>query len=216
MLATAAPQQVLAHVPSLEPAPRVPLTPVPIGGPQVSRAVYGYLSDVEEYDEYEFFVPKGMTRTVGVLVPAYSEHADFRPTILVSDRAGWPLEIADPGESPRVREWEPFSLTAFWVGGEREVRLEPGQDYRLRVYPGDGDSTGRYVVVFGGPEGFTSREALRTPLALPRIWFGAYGGAPWRWNWYPIVPIVILLGVLLAMILVIRTAVHRHSLAQPM
>ncbi len=66
-----------AHIPGLE--PRSADGPVSIGGPEVSRATYGYLAPGDAYDEYRFTVPEQVTRAVGILLPAPPGHADFRP-----------------------------------------------------------------------------------------------------------------------------------------
>ena len=105
------------------------------------------------------------------------------------------LEIVDGATTPRQREFEPFSLTSFWHGGEREVTFEPGVLYKLRVQPGPGSQSGRYVVVFAGPEQFKARDIADTLWQLPFIWFGAYGGAPFRWNWLALIPLGLTVGL---------------------
>ena len=179
-----------------------------IDGPEVSRAIYGYLAPDETYDAYLFSVEEPVTRAIGVIVPARDEHAGFRPELtLLADEAEFAY-IEDPGLPERKTEWEPFSLTTFWEGGEQEIAFEPGVEYELRVEPGDGyASSGRYVIVFGGPEAFTASESVRTLLYLPVIWFGAYGGAPPHWNWWALIP----LGVLVAGIVLITQALVRRS-----
>ena len=195
-----------AHVPALEPS--VPADePARIGGPDVSRAIYGYLDPSESADLYEFDVEESVGRVVGLLVPAHEEHADFRPTLIVEADGIEPLTIEDPGASPRETEWEPFSLTTFWVGGENRVRFEEGRRYTLRVQPGGGDNSGRYVIVFSGPEEFSGSDTATTTRILPRIWFGAYDDAPWRWNWYGALVLLVVLAIIAAAVLaVIRVA----------
>lgn len=179
-----------------------------IDGPEVSRAIYGYLAPDETYDAYLFSVEEPVTRAIGVIVPARDEHAGFRPELTLLAGETEVASIADPGLSERKTEWEPFSLTTFWEGGEQEIAFEPGVEYELRVEPGDGyASSGRYVIVFGGPEAFTAGESVCTLLYLPVIWFGAYGGAPPHWNWWALIP----LGVLVAGIVLITQALVRRS-----
>jgi hypothetical protein len=105
------------------------------------------------------------------------------------------LEIPDGATAQRQREFEPFSLTYFWHGGEREVTFEPDVLYTLRVQPGPGAQSGRYVVVFAGPEQFKAGDIADTLWQLPLIWFGAYGGAPFRWNWLALIPLGLTVGV---------------------
>jgi hypothetical protein len=185
VLAGACPAE--AHVPGLEPGSGD--GPVSIGGPEISRATYGYLAPGDLYDEYRFTVPEQVTRAVGIIVPAYPEHTGFRPGLVITAGERDRLEILDGATAPRQEEFEPFSLTSFWHGGERQVTFEPGVVYTLRVQPGPGSQSGRYVVVFAGPERFKARDIADTLWQLPLIWFGAYGGAPFRWNWLALVPI---------------------------
>jgi hypothetical protein len=181
------------HVPGLEPGSGD--GPVSIGGPEVSRATYGYLAPGDPYDEYRFTVPEQVTRAVGIIVPAYPEHSDFRPGLVITAEEGDRPEVVDWATTPRQREFEPFSLTHFRHGDEREVTFEPGVRYTLRVQPGPGSQSGRYVVVFAGPEQFKARDIADTLWQLPLIWFGAYGGAPFRWNWFAIIPLGLTVGV---------------------
>ncbi len=193
-----------AHVPGLEPGSGD--GPVSIGGPEVSRATYGYLAPGDPYDEYRFTVPEQVTRAVGIIVPAYPEHTDFRPGLVITAEERDRLEILDGATAPRQREFEPFSLTYFWHGGEREVTFEPGVLYTLRVQPGPGSQSGRYVVVFAGPEQFKARDIADTLWQLPLIWFGAYGGAPFRWNWLALIP----LGLTAAVVAAVAVAAWRR------
>ena len=187
------------HVPGLE--PQAEDGPAPIGGPEASRATYGYLAPGEDYDEYEFTAHDSVVRAVGIIVPAYPEHADFRPTLVVIPEDKEPLEISDPAEEPRPREFEPFSLMHFWPGGEREISFESGTRYTLRVEPGPGDASGRYVVVFGGPERFEADDVVGTFRRLPAIWFATYGDAPFRWNWLALIPIAVSAALVAAIVL---------------
>ena len=183
------------------------------GSPDVSRAVYGYIAPGEEHDTYTFSVTRPVTTTLGVIVPAYAEHARFRP-VLELETTGQPTTtIADPGYAPRGEEWEPFSLTTFWKGGEHAVTFEPGRRYTLRVEPGGGAATGRYVIVVGGAERFTGGDTLATLRDLPVIWLGAYGGAPARWNPWVLVPAALLVAVIAGIVLVIRGAARSRGRA---
>lgn len=193
----------LAHVPDLEGTSEG--TATPIEGPEVSRAIYGFIAPGETGDAYSFTVNEAVTRTIGVIVPAYPEHAGFRPTLSVSPEGRPGVEIPDPRREPRPREFEPFSLTYFWSGGEREVSFEPGVRYTVRVEPGPGEDGGRYVIVFGGPERFEGRDTVATLRRLPLIWFGAYGGAPARFNALALIP----LGVVALLFLAVAFAVFR-------
>lgn len=177
-----------AHVPGLEGDSE---GAAPIGGPEVSRATYGYLAPGEDVDEYVFTAGESVSRTIGIIVPAYAEHANFRPTLVVVPEDDDPVTIEDPGAEERRREFEPFSLAYFWWGGESEVEFVEGVSYTLRVEPGPGDASGRYVIVFAGPERFEAADIGATLGQLPVIWFGAYGGAPLRWNWLALIPFAI-------------------------
>jgi hypothetical protein len=196
-----------AHVPGLE--PRSSDGPVSIGGPEVSRATYGYLAPGDLYDEYRFTVPEQVTRAVGIIVPAYPEHADFRPGLVITADERDRLEIPDGATAQRQREFEPFSLTSFWHGAEQEVTFEPGVLYTLRVQPGPGSQSGRYVVVFAGPEQFGTREIVDTLWQLPVIWVGAYGGAPFRWNWLALIPLALTVGVVAVVVAGVRSRLSR-------
>jgi hypothetical protein len=194
----------LGHVPALEPRSAEGATR--IGGPEVSRAIYGYLAPDEEYDAFVFSVDKQVNQAIGIIVPARAEHEGFRPELRVLADGAEIALIADPGLPEREAEWEPFSLTAFWHGTEERLSFEPGVEYELHVEPGDGTETsGRYVIVFGGPEAFTAADSMRTIVYLPVIWFGAYGGAPAHWNWWALVP----LGIAGAALVLIGRLLHR-------
>jgi hypothetical protein len=196
-----------AHVPGLERGSDD--GPVYIGGPEVSRATYGYLAPGDPYDEYRFTVSEQVTRAVGIIVPAYPDHADFRPGLVITAEERDRSEILGGATAPRQREFEPFSLTSFWHGGEREVTFEPGVLYTLRVQPGPGSTSGRYVVVFAGPEQFTARDIADTLWQLPLIWFGAYGGAPFRWNWLALIPLGLTAGVVAVAVAGVRNRLSR-------
>lgn len=210
---TLAPGTALAHVPDLERS--VSGGPMAIGGPEVSRAIYGYLAPAEEYDAYTFHVDEPVTQTIGVIVPSRAEHEGFRPSLrLFADGVEVAL-IDDPGLAEREAEWEPFSLTDFWTGGEERIAFEPGVEYELRVEPGTGpDDSGRYVIVFGGPEAFTAGDSVRTLVYLPVIWFGAYGGAPAHWNWWALVPLAVAIALVLLVVRAVVRAVRRRHAAR--
>lgn len=200
-----------AHVPALEPSEFAPGVAVPIGGPEVSRAVYGYLAPGHGSDMYSFTVSENVTRTIGIIVPAYDGHAEFRPTLSVVAPGEEPVTIPDPEATPRETEWEPFSLTRFWKGGEAEVSLEPGRTYTLKVSPGAEAQNGRYVLVFGGPEEFEREDISATARELPVIWFGAYGGAPFHWNWLALIPLGVVALLLVALVGGVVTLVRRRG-----
>ncbi|MDF1543425.1 MAG: hypothetical protein P1P71_09975 [Anaerosomatales bacterium] len=204
----------VAHVPDLERG--ADGGPMAIEGPEASRAIYGHLAPGEKYDAYAFHVDEPVTRTIGVIVPSRTEHAGFRPSLrLLADGIETAL-IEDPGLDEREAEWEPFSLTDFWTGGEQRIAFEPGVEYELRVEPGTGpDGSGRYVIVFGGPEAFTPADSARTLVYLPVIWFGAYGDAPAHWNWWALVPLAVVAAVLVSLVrAVVRAVRRRHATRQ--
>lgn len=207
MVVLAGPRSAEAHVPGLEPGSGD--GPVSIGGPEVSRATYGYLAPGDVYDEYRFAVGERVTRAVSIIVPAYPQHADFRPGLAITAEGRDRLEFPNEAAAPRQREFEPFSLTYFWHGGEREVTFEPGVLYTLRVLPGPGSPSGRYVVVFAGPEQFTAGDIADTLWQLPLIWFGAYGGAPFRWNWLSLIPFGLTVGVVAVAVAGVRSRLSR-------
>lgn len=166
-----------------------------IGGPEKSRAVYGYLDGGA--DRYAFVTAQPVSTGIGVIVPAYEEHASFYPTIILEEDGVEIARAVDPAREERSGEFEPFSLTTFWEGAEIEHQFEPGHDYVVRIEPGPtGDTSGRYVLVVGGPEAFTGSDIAQTLRGLPRIWFGAYGGAPFRFNPLALIPFALVAGVL--------------------
>jgi hypothetical protein len=197
-----------AHVPSLEPAHHADA--VLIEGPEASRAVYGYLAPGEPSDAYRFRMRATVTREIAVIVPAYREHADFRPTLVIAAENGPAITIRDPGDTPRHSEFEPFSLTSFWKGGEHQITFEAGRTYTVRVEPGGGSVSGRYVVVFGGPERFDASDTIGTVRRLPAIWLGAYGGAPARWNWLALIPFGFAAAAVWAVVVAARKLVSRE------
>lgn len=202
-----------AHVPTLETG-NVPGEGTPISGPDVSRAIYGYLEPGREFDSYTFTVSSPLERQIGILVPAYSEHDDFRPGLVLTAQGAPPITIVDPGGADRIEEWEPFSLTTFWKGAQTTAAFKSGRQYTIRVKPGDGSSSGRYVLVFGGPERFTTPDTLATLGDLPSIWFGAYGGAPLRWNWWALIPVSIVMAMAAGVVRLSLTEFRRSAAAR--
>ena len=200
-----------AHVPALETS-ATPDGTTPLGSPDVSRAIYGYIAPGEASDRYSFTVAQPVTTTLGVIVPAYAEQVGFRPSLVLEDDAGRSVTIEDPGLDPREVEWEPFSLTNFWKGGERSVSFEAGHRYTLQVVPGGERPYGRYVIVVGGAERFTGADTLGTLRDLPAIWVGMYGGAPFRWNPWALIPaallLIVLIGVLYGLQRIVRRGTH--------
>lgn len=183
------------HVPALESRAATGAA-TPVGGPDISRALYGYLAPGEGQDTYTFTVAEPVTTTVAILVPALAEHVGFNPTAIITAEEGPPVVLTTPLDG--AAEWEPFSLTSFRTTAEEEVTFEPGRRYVLRVEPTNGSRSGRYVLVFGGAERFTGPDTLRTLRDLPVIWFGAYGGAPFSMNWWALIPVGIMAGLVVA------------------
>lgn len=198
--ALALPAAVSAHVPAVEGAQGFEDGAgtdgeTRIGGPEKSRAIYGYLEG--DADRYAFVTTQEVSRTIRVIVPAYDEHASFYPTIVLEADGVEIARAEDPAQDERPGEFEPFSLTTFWEGAELEYELEPDRDYVVRIEPGTtGDKSGRYVLVFSGPETFSASDVADTLRGLPRIWFGAYGGAPLRFNALALIPLGLAAGIL--------------------
>jgi len=183
-----------------------------IGGPEKSRAIYGYLDG--GIDRYAFVTTRPVTRAFGVIVPAYDEHSSFYPTLILEEDGAEVARADDPVGDERPGYFEPFSLTTFWEGAEIEYDFEPGHKYVVRIEPGpSGDSTGRYVLVFGGPEAFSGSDIAATLRGLPRIWFGAYGGAPFRFNPLALIPFALEAGLLVVLGYLIARKVRRRSQA---
>jgi hypothetical protein len=78
------------------------------------------------------------------------------------------------------------------------------------VQPGPGSASGRYVVVFAGPEQFKARDIADTLWQLPLIWVGAYGGAPFRWNWLALIPLALTVGVAAVVAAGVRSRLSRR------
>jgi hypothetical protein len=174
-----------------------------IGGPEKSRAIYGYL-EAGQADAYAFTVEEPVARTISVIVPAYPEHEEFQPSLELEEDGTPVAQADDTGE--RAAEFEPFSLTRFWEGPSIEHDFEPGIRYVVRIEAGPSEAVeGRYVLVFSGPEEFSGSDTIDTLRGLPRIWFGAYGGAPPRWNALALLP----LGFVALMLGLVGYAVYR-------
>ena len=193
------PHSAAAHAPALEDSVGLEQDadeqgePIPIGGPEKSRAIYGYVAE-RETDAYAFTTTDRVTTTVRVIVPAYPEHEGFRPSIMLEADGAEVARAQDSAGSEREAEFEPFSLTWFWQGPALDYEFAPGEEYVVRIEPGDGsEASGRYVLTFSGPEEFTGSDIRTTIRGLPRIWYGAYGGAPLRWNTLALIPVVFLL-----------------------
>jgi hypothetical protein len=208
----------VAHVPALEGPVGLETDSahggaVVIGGPEKSRAIYGYLEDGTT-DVYTFDTSKPVQRTVRIIVPDYPEHVDFVPTISL-EADGVPVMTGEEDTSNgRVSEFEPFSLTWFIQGAEMDYSFEPGVDYVLLVEPGQGSGSGRYVLTFSGPEEFTPEDIIGTLRRLPRIWLGAYGGASARWNPYALIPAAFVIVVLGVLAFAVYRALRRRRVSQ--
>jgi hypothetical protein len=217
LLALICPAPILAHVPAVEGSvgfadgESAHGGTTVIGGPEKSRAIYGYRVEGED-EAFAFTTTEAVTRTVRVIVPAYPEHEGFRPG-LVLEADGEEVEWAEESSSAeREGEFEPFSLTRFWQGAEFEHAFEPGVQYVVTITPGTGsEESGRYVLTFSGPEEFTGEDILGTLRGLPRIWFGAYGGAAPRWNPLGAIPLLVVAAGVAALGYAIWKAVRRRS-----
>jgi hypothetical protein len=156
---------------------------VPVGSPEVSRAVYGYLAPSDSADIYTFEVSKPTTAPVGILVPQGPGAAGFHPelTIYGGDK---PVGMFDRAPGERDTFYEPFAQTTLYRGPEQDVGFLPGRPYYLIVTPGVGAvRSGRYVVSMGTVEAFAAEDVLRVPGEIARIKAGDYGGAPADWGW---------------------------------
>jgi hypothetical protein len=190
-LVLAFPAVAWAHVPILEPAgtpsdARGPAAdPFPdainIAGPQVSRAVYGFLAPGEKADVYAFTVPATITVPVQLLVPAEDPGAArFRPELSIYG-PGAPVGLYDRDGAPRSTFYEPFSFETLYQGPSKQVTFAPGGRYFAIVTPGKGSVTsGRYVIGMGTVEAFGPDEVANVPVSIATIVLGSYGGAPVR------------------------------------
>ena len=182
-----------AHVPVFEPpgvvsSERGAVTDpfpnaVPIGSPEVSRAVYGYLSPADSADVYTFSVAAPTTVPVEILVPLGSGQEGFHPevTIYGPDK---PIGMFDRPPGKRETFYEPFSQMTLYRGPSRQVTFEPNRQYYLIVTPGMGATkSGRYVVAMGTVESFGMMDVIQAPSEIARIKAGDYGGAPADWSW---------------------------------
>ena len=189
----ALPSVAHAHVPALEPsgrsdAPSVAGDPYPaavrIGGPDRSRAVYGYLTADERFDAYSFEVSSSVTCDVGVIVPVRAGTDGFHPRLRVV--TGPPVRVvADmlrPAPDARATSFEPFSLASFYDAGSQGVHFEAGRRYWVVIDAPAGQRTGPYTLTFSGSEVFTGEDWLETACDLPRIWFGGYADGPVLWD----------------------------------
>jgi hypothetical protein len=212
-----APWPGLAHVPVLEPNVSSDVTgtvadaypaAARIGGPDVSRALYGYLSPDERFDAFAFTVSEPVTTTVGVLVPDGGGLEGFRPEVSVVTTGGTLARFGSPpGERPQI--FEPFSLETFLRSGEQTIGFEPGRRYVIRVDGGSGVvRAGRYVLTFSGAERFTGRDIAGTLVYLPRIWLGLYGEAPPRLE-----PLLLLAAIVVGIAWIVRARRARRSRA---
>lgn len=208
-VALAAPSIADAHVPFIasgQRTDRIGTAAVPypqaetIPPPNVSRAVYGYLSADAAYDVYTFTVPATMTVDIALIVPVRVGLETFRPTLRVyAENSGVELAGVDSGKSPRPSFWEPFSAASFWEGPTISAYLRPDERYYAIVYPPPiGKRSGAYVLTFSGPEKFTTAEWFRAAGALPTIWLGSWAGGPAR----PGVYVCGVLSVVLAIVVV--------------
>lgn len=150
----------------------------PIGGPTVSRAVYGFLAPGRDFDAYRFTVDSAVSTTVDLLVPARSDYAGFEPRLSIYEEGSGEERAASPGSGEA--EYEPFSIESFREVQTADLELVPGNSYYLVVRSGPRLSSGPYVLAFSGAESFGSSEIGSTLLALPVIWSGAWAGAPPR------------------------------------
>jgi hypothetical protein len=176
-----------AYVIELEPAAPSSLTdtrePYPeawgIGGPDVSRAIYGYLAPDEGVDAFEFTVEETVTSELAVLVPDEPDTADFRPvaTVFSDDRLF--AVLGDAGVPERPEHFDTFAGTRFLRGGTQGLTFEPGVRYVVAVAAGAGAvQAGPYVVLMTGRDSFSFAQLLD----VPRVYLGMYGQRPFRWS----------------------------------
>ena len=184
------PTAASAHVPVLEPRAANSASAgmqlaggVPISPPSASTAVYGTIAPGESADAYVFTPVESFEASVELLVPSGAATAEFHPHLVLYERGSKVGEASWDG-APQTSFFEPFSLQRF----RTEVTMpastfEQGVPYTVAVTAGSGEAlTGPYVVVFGGPERFTSADVRASLTAVPRIWFGLYGQWSVRWG----------------------------------
>ena len=220
------PTVALAHVPFLEPPgasdTRGPASaPFPdavrIGGPEVSRAIYGYLGPRQGADVYTFTVATTLTAPVGILVPVETGNAGFRPelTLYGGDR---PVGLFDRTPGVRATLFEPFSAETLYRGPEQDVTFAPGREYQLAVTPGTGTlRTGRYVVSMGTAETFSLQDAASVLPQIVRIKLGLYSEAPLRWDqaaWMAGCALLLVVVVALAAVVAGRRRGRRKTLGR--
>lgn len=164
--------------PAVEPPDGAPGAPMSIPGPDVSRAFFGYLSDDGYGDLYVFSVSQATTVSISVLVPAWPEDQGFEPELYVQAAGRRPIHVARPAV-PGDPEFEFATLGSLCEGPTQEIHIAARTRYVIRVDPGEGTQTGRYVLVFGDSKDL-SLDAADLDL-ISRLWFGRWGGA----RWYP-------------------------------
>ena len=182
------PAPALAYIPELEPGRASDSlgtsdSPYPdavsIGGPDASRAVYGYLSRLERFDSYAFSVDEEITSEIVVLVPDEPAYREFRPQVLIADEHGIVALVEEEPSSERSHYFDTFAGMTFLRGAETEVTFRPGRRYVLVVDDGTGDqSEGAYVLLMSGPQ----RMLLASLIDIPKVHLGLYGQQPFKWQ----------------------------------
>lgn len=195
------PAVAAAHVPAIEPrgassdATGTAGDPYPgalrIDGPDISRAIYGYLGPNERFDAWTFEVAERVTADVGILVPVRPGTEGFRPRLLVATSEESVMVGSPPGQDRRAF-FEPFTAERLYDSGSREVTFEPDRRYYLVVEPGSGErGDGPYTLTFSGAEAFSAGDWFDTLTILPRIYGGFYGQSPVRWGCFGALAIVL-------------------------
>lgn len=154
---------------------------IEIPDPEVSWAVYGYLSSDVDTDYYYFDVKAPIDLYTGILVPEKKVYADFRPSYVIVGPGlpgshALPFPIPD-GMGAVTGGWsqgagdtfyEPFTGISYYRGDRKHTMLTLPGRYYLVVYD-PGHRRGDYVLSVGEKEAFGLRDLPGVIAAVMKI-----------------------------------------------
>lgn len=141
----------------------LPEKPIIINNPDVSQAFYGRLKGWEEY--YRITITTSTDFYWQTLVPDVKNIQKNISADLI-DEEDAVIAMLDAKQGTWAPYYEEFAGDNYFSGPSSTVSLDPGT-YTIRVY--NENNEGKYVLVVGQKELFTSKEILDTIVSLPSL-----------------------------------------------
>lgn len=210
-----------------------------IKNPEVSQAFYGELKGKPDYYRIKSEGPFNLY--VGILVPDLEGTGKDVSVEITREYEHDEKEMVPEQEEDKIHflldgvnyEWTRYyeEFGGDWYYEGPELRSNPDEQalpqgikvsegiYTIKVFSPDNE--GKYVLVVGEKEEFPLNEIVNTLLVLPTLKARFFGKSPWTayFNFIGIfmaISVGILIGVIFALIMVVRKLRKKKSLRPPL